>query len=172
MFFYESTTMNYLKSSFTRNLFFSLALFGLATVALPGKAIAASLDEAVNAGTFEEVIGRSSGIEETLDGVAKAISKIKNETYDIPGGSMSAALGQYVKQSGIDIDFDAAKLEGITTAGVKGTYSARKGLAILLKGSGLQAVKQASLNPIASSYIIQKAAAAGASGSIEERGGA
>jgi len=159
--------MNYLKSSFTKNLFFSLALFGLATVALPGKAIAASLDEVVNAGTFEKVIGLSSGIEETFDGVANTLSKIKNETYDIPGGSMSTALGQYVKQSGIDIDFDAAKLEGITSAGVKGTYSARKGLAILLKGSGLQAVKQASLNPIASSYIIQKAAVAAASGSTE-----
>ena len=125
------------------------------------------MDEAVNAGTFEEVIGRSSGIEETVDRVAKTISKIKNGTYDIPGGSMSAALGQYAEQSGINIDFDAAALESITTAGVKGIYSARKGLAILLRGSGLQAVKQASLNPLASSYFIQKAAVAGASGSIE-----
>lgn len=159
--------MNYLKNSFTRNLFFSLVLFGLVTIAQSGKTFAASLDEVVNAGTFEEVVGRSSGIEETVDRVAKTISKIRNETYDIPGGSMSAALEQYVKQSGIDIDFDAATLESITTGGVKGTYSAREGLAILLKGSGLQAVKQASLNPIASSYIIQKAAVAGASGSIE-----
>ena len=159
--------MTYLKNIFTRNLFILLALFGLATIAQSDKTFAASLDEVVNAGTFEEVIGRSSGIEEAFDGVAKTISKIKYETYDIPGGSMSIALGQYVKQSGIDIDFDAAELENITTAGVKGTYSARKGLALLLRGSGMQAVKQASLNPIASSYIIQRAGVAAASGSTE-----
>jgi len=159
--------MNYLKNGFTRNLFFSLALFGLATIAQSGKTFAASLDEVVNAGSFEEVIGRSSGIEEALDGVAKTISKIRYETYDIPGGSMSTALGQYVKQSGIDVDFDAAALEGIMTIGVKGTHSAKRGLAILLRGSGMQAVKQASLNPIASSYVIQKAAVAAASGSTK-----
>ena len=117
--------MNCLKSSLTRNLFFSLALFGLAVIALSGKAFAASLDEVVKAGTFEEVVGRSSGIEETVDRVAKTISKIKNTTYDIPGGSMSAALEQYAKQSGINIDFDAAELESITTAGLKGLYSGR-----------------------------------------------
>jgi catecholate siderophore receptor len=160
--------MNCLKSSLTRNLFFSLTLFGLAVIALSGKSFAASLDEVVKAETFEEVVGRSSGIEETVDRVAKTISKIKNTTYDIPGGSMSAALEQYAKQSGINIDFDAADLESITTAGLKGIYSGREGLAVLLKGSGLQAVMQASLNPIASSYIIQKAAVAGASGSIED----
>ena len=160
--------MNYLKNSFTRNLFFSVAIFGLAAISQSGKTFATSLEEVANAGSFEEVIGLSSGIEETLDGVAKTISKIRYETYNIPSGSMSTALEQYVKQSGIDIDFDAAELEGITTIGVKGTYPARKGLAILLRGSGMQAVKQASLNPIASSYIIQKAAVAAASGSTKD----
>ena len=159
--------MNYSKNSLTRNLFFSSVLFGLVVIALSGKSFAASLDEVVKAETFEKVVGRSSGIEETVDRVAKTISKIKNKTYDIPGGSMSAALGQYAKQSGINIDFDAAELESITTAGLKGLYSGREGLAVLLRGSGLQAVMQASLNPIASSYIIQKAVVAEASGSIE-----
>jgi len=159
--------MTYLKICFVKNASFLLILFGLVTLAQSDKTFAASLDEVVNAGSFEEVIGRSSGIEEALDGVAKTISKIKYETYDIPGGSMSTALGQYVKQSGIDVDFDAAALEGIMTIGVKGTYSAKRGLAILLRGSGMQAVKQASLNPIASSYIIQKAAVAAAPGSTK-----
>jgi len=159
--------MNYLKSGPARNSFLSFTLFGLSVIALSGNTFAASLDEVVKAETFEEVVGRSSGIEETVDRAAKTISKIKNRTYDIPSGSMSAALGQYAKQSGINIDFDATELESITTAGVKGIYSAREGLAVLLRGSGLQAVMQASLNPLASSYIIQKAAVAGASGSIE-----
>ena len=100
--------MTYLKICFVKNASFLLILFGLVTLAQSDKTFAASLDEVVNAGSFEEVIGRSSGIEEALDGVAKTISKIKYETYDIPGGSMSTALGQYVKQSGIDVDFAAA----------------------------------------------------------------
>ena len=65
--------MNCLKSSLTRNLFFSLTLFGLAVIALPSKAFASSLDEVVQAETFEQVVGRSSGIEETVDRVAKTI---------------------------------------------------------------------------------------------------
>jgi catecholate siderophore receptor len=166
--FYDRFTLSHLKNFFARILFISLAIFWLAAISQSGKTFAASLEEVANAGSFEEVIGLSSGIEETLDGVAKTISKIRYETYNIPGGSMSTALEQYVKQSGIDIDFDATELEGITTIGVKGTYSAKRGLAILLRESGMQAVKQASLNPIASSYIIQKAAVAAASRSTKD----
>jgi len=152
---------------FSKISLYLLVIFGLATIAQPGKAVAASLADAAKAETIEDAVGRSSGIERVVDGVGNLVTTLKNETYNIPGGPLSAALEEYKKQTGVTIDYNASELEGITTAGVKGSHSIKKGLNLILEGSGFQAVKQLSLNPIASSYVIQKAAVATASGSVE-----
>tara|TARA_Y100001936_G_scaffold254062_1_gene324294 strand:- start:12690 stop:15281 length:2592 start_codon:yes stop_codon:yes gene_type:complete len=166
--FYRRKAVKDKKNYFSKISLYLLIVFGLATIAQSDKSVAASLlENAAKAETIEDAVGRSSGMERVVDGVGNLVNTLKNEAYDIPGGPLSAALEAYKKQTGITIDYNASELEGIKTAGVKGSYSIKKGLNIILDGSGFQAVKQLSLNPIASSYVIQKAGVATATGSVE-----
>jgi len=73
------------------------------------------------------------------------------QTYNISAGSLKNALDHFIKQTGIILSYDSAKIEGITTKGLKGKFSIQKGLDRLLAESGLQAVPQAE------GYIVKKA---------------
>ena len=65
------------------------------------------------------------------------------QAYDISSSPMEAALDQFAKQTGVDISFSAAEVQGITTQQLKGSFTASAGLNHLLAGSGLEAVPQA-----------------------------
>ncbi|MEE8288570.1 MAG: TonB-dependent siderophore receptor [Nitrosomonadaceae bacterium] len=79
------------------------------------------------------------------------VAGITEQTYNISAGSLKNALDHFIKQTGIILSYDSAKIEGITTKGLKGKFSIQKGLDRLLAESGLQAVPQAE------GYIVKKA---------------
>lgn len=59
--------------------------------------------------------------------------------YAIPAGSLSDALNSFARQSGMQLNYDAALTQGRTTAGLDGHLVWRDALARLLSGTGLVA---------------------------------
>jgi len=76
------------------------------------------------------------------------------QIYNISAGSLKNALDQFTKQTGVSLSYDATELEGITTRGLNGKFSVKRGLDRLLAESGLQAVPQVE------GYIVRKDQAA------------
>lgn len=72
------------------------------------------------------------------------------QIYNISAGSLKNALDQFTKQTGVSLSYDATELEGITTRGLNGKFSVKRGLDRLLAESGLQAVPQVE------GYIVRK----------------
>ncbi len=79
--------------------------------------------------------------------------------YDIPAGPLDEALGRFGSEAGILLPFSPAVTEGLRSPGLRGSYSVEAGLAALLAGTGLQAVRQAN-----GSYALAPAARADAGG--------
>ncbi|MFJ4067729.1 TonB-dependent siderophore receptor [Pseudomonas sp. NPDC089996] len=71
--------------------------------------------------------------------------------YAIPAGSLDQALNHFASQSGILLSADAILTTGKRSPGLSGTYSVKDGLAQLLAGTGLRALKSAD------SYIVEVA---------------
>jgi catecholate siderophore receptor len=122
--------VRYLQICLSKIAFFLLAFFGLATTALSDNIFAA---------------------ETIVDAVSNIVDDVTNQTYEISAGPLNNALDHYSKQTGISLSYDATKIEGIKTKGIKGRFSTQKGLDLLLAGTGLQAVQQDG------GYIVQKA---------------
>lgn len=57
--------------------------------------------------------------------------------YDIPAGSMGAALNAFADKSELHVLYDSAVTDRLTTRGLFGAYSVREGLDRILSGSGL-----------------------------------
>lgn len=57
-------------------------------------------------------------------------------SYDIQPGPLAAALTRFAQQSGAAISIDAAKIEGLRTEGLHGTYATEDGFRLLLRGTG------------------------------------
>lgn len=60
--------------------------------------------------------------------------------YDIPAGSLSAALNQFAAAAGIFLAGDARLTGGRSSPGLQGEYTVDEALARLLRGSGVDAV--------------------------------
>jgi iron complex outermembrane receptor protein len=58
------------------------------------------------------------------------------ETFNIPRGTLSAALDAYTAQSGVDLAVSAQALKGVQTRGVAGDMSPEEALARILTGTG------------------------------------
>ncbi|MDJ0275273.1 TonB-dependent siderophore receptor [Sphingomonas sp. 2R-10] len=58
-------------------------------------------------------------------------------SYDIPAQPLGSALRDYMRQSGVQVGFPSEIGEGITTATVRGSFSAAEALSRLLTGTGL-----------------------------------
>ena len=71
--------------------------------------------------------------------------------YAIPAGGLDQALNHFASQSGILLSADAHLTTGKRSLGLSGTYSVKEGLAQLLAGTGLRALKSAD------SYIVEVA---------------
>lgn len=63
--------------------------------------------------------------------------------FAIAPGSLEAALAQFAATAGVSLSFEPAAAQGRQSAGLHGRYSAESALQQLLKGSALQAVRQA-----------------------------
>ncbi len=63
-------------------------------------------------------------------------------TYNIPAGSLAAALSQFAAASGVTISFSSGETSGLQSPGLRGDYELQQGFSQLLQGSGLQ-IRQA-----------------------------
>ncbi|AYA03392.1 TonB-dependent siderophore receptor [Acinetobacter sp. WCHAc010034] len=97
-----------------------------------------------------------------------AFSKeISAKNYQIAAGDLSAAVNQFAIQSGVALSSDNARLSGLKTAGLKGTYTVEQGLQKLLENTPLQAKKINQGYVLADKASSQKASpAASTAGSV------
>lgn len=100
----------------------------------------------------------------SVSAFSKEIS-VKN--YQIAAGDLSAAVNQFAIQSGVALSSDNARLSGLRTAGLKGTYTVEQGFQKLLENTPLQAKKINQGYVLADKASSQKASpAASAAGSV------
>ncbi|NWF08278.1 TonB-dependent receptor [Pseudomonas salomonii] len=59
-------------------------------------------------------------------------------SYQVPAGSLSAALTRFAGLAGVNLSVDPALVSGRSSAGLSGEYGVEEGFAQLLAGSGLQ----------------------------------
>lgn len=62
--------------------------------------------------------------------------------YDIPAGALDRALKTFASDAGVMLSADAALTASKSSPGLKGSYTVAQGFAVLLAGSGLQAVEE------------------------------
>lgn len=60
--------------------------------------------------------------------------------YEVPAGTLSAALTRFAGQAGVNLSVDPALLNGRNSAGLSGDFAVEEGFAQLLQGTGLQLV--------------------------------
>ena len=59
------------------------------------------------------------------------------QSYDIPAGPLAMALNRFIETSGVALVYDSALTSGLSSSGLKGSYSTTEALSRLLAGSGL-----------------------------------
>ncbi|MEX5688813.1 MULTISPECIES: TonB-dependent receptor [Pseudomonas] len=59
-------------------------------------------------------------------------------SYQVPAGSLSAALTRFAGLAGVNLSVDPALVSGRNSPGLSGNYAVEEGFARLLQGSGLQ----------------------------------
>ncbi|WP_319006055.1 TonB-dependent siderophore receptor [Methylobacillus gramineus] len=62
--------------------------------------------------------------------------------YDIPAGTLESALTSFGRHAGILLSYPTSTTNNLNSQGLKGDYTVQEGLAVLLQGTALQAVKQ------------------------------
>ena len=80
---------------------------------------------------------------------APASASEQSRSYAIPAGGLDQALNRFASEAGILLSADAQLTTGKRSLGLNGTYSVKDGLAQLLAGTGLRALKSAD------SYIVE-----------------
>lgn len=63
-------------------------------------------------------------------------------SYQISAGSLTQALNRFAAEAGVTVQFSPELTRGLDSLGLRGTYSAEQGLAALLAGSGLEALRR------------------------------
>lgn len=63
-------------------------------------------------------------------------------SYVVPAGSLHQALDSFARRAGVNLTYDAALLEGLTTQGINGRFTTSEALERLLADSNLQAISQ------------------------------
>ncbi len=76
-------------------------------------------------------------------------------SYQVPAGSLGAALTRFAGLSGVNLAVDPALVSGRGSSGLSGEYAVEEGFARLLQGSGLQ------LQPMGEQAYMLDAGAAG-----------
>ncbi|XVJ47181.1 TonB-dependent siderophore receptor [Pseudomonas sp. UBT] len=62
----------------------------------------------------------------------------ERRSYEVPAGSLSAALTRFAGLAGVNLSVDPALVSGHNSSGLSGEYAVEEGFARLLQGSGLQ----------------------------------
>jgi outer membrane receptor protein involved in Fe transport len=81
-----------------------------------------------------------SGLVVTSTAHAQSTPSVAARAYDIPAGDLAAALNKFSNQSGLQVLFDTALVQGRTAPAVRGTMDAHQALQHLLEGSSLRPV--------------------------------
>lgn len=63
-------------------------------------------------------------------------------SYDIPAGPLASALTRFSHEAGVYLVGAGSLAEGVTSPGLQGSYTVSAGLALLLAGTGLEAIQQ------------------------------
>ncbi|MFF7065654.1 TonB-dependent siderophore receptor [Pseudomonas sp. NPDC008258] len=63
------------------------------------------------------------------------------QAYRIAPGPLGAALNQFARDAGVVLSFETALTDGRHTPGLQGRYSVDQGFAVLLQGTGLEALR-------------------------------
>ncbi|MEG2030292.1 MAG: TonB-dependent receptor [Janthinobacterium sp.] len=64
------------------------------------------------------------------------------QAFSVPAGSLGLALNSFAAAAGIELTVEASLLQGKSSAGLSGSYSVPEGFYELLRGHGLQAVRE------------------------------
>src|SRR5471032_3691209 len=70
--------------------------------------------------------------------VSYAEDSSARRSYQVPAGSLSAALTRFAGLCGVNLSIDPALVSGRNSSGLSGEYGVEEGFARLLQGSGLQ----------------------------------
>src|SRR5262245_52511957 len=70
------------------------------------------------------------------------VVQAQTSAFNIAAGPLSSALDQFARAAGINLAYDDALVNGLSTAGLSGTFSVSDGLSLLLAGSGITAIPQ------------------------------
>lgn len=76
--------------------------------------------------------------------------------YDIPAGSLAAAISQFAAASGVTISFSHEEADGLWSSGLHGSFELEQGFAHLLQGTGLRIQQMGEKR-----YVLSKAPAEG-----------
>lgn len=83
--------------------------------------------------------------------------------FSVPAGPLAAALDRFARTAGVNLAYDAATIQGLSTQGLTGDHPIATGLARLLAGTGLEALSQPgggySLRKAANAPLAQASAA-------------
>lgn len=74
-----------------------------------------------------------------------------SQQYAIPAGALDVMLDRFARHAGINLSYDPALVQGLTTSGLQGNYTAAAGLTTLLSDSPLEAVAQSG-----GGFVLQK----------------
>lgn len=80
-----------------------------------------------------------------VSGWANAASQ-SAQAFDIAAGPLASALNQFGQSAHILLSYPAQLVEGKNSPGLHGQHAVDSGLAVLLSGTGLQAVREANGN--------------------------
>ncbi|MBW3508560.1 TonB-dependent receptor [Janthinobacterium sp. NKUCC06_STL] len=102
---------------------------------------------------------------------AQAVAQTAPATasYSIPAGPLAGALNRYAQQAGVSIVIDASKVQGLTSAGLQGSYAVDDGFAMLLRGSGYAIGKTSTGYVLVAAPAVAAPTAAASSASAAER---
>ncbi len=93
-------------------------------------------------------------------------ARVQNQaarSYRIEAGPLASVLGRFAAASGVALSFDPASTRTLNSGGLQGNYTVRAGFAVLLAGTGLEAVEGG-----AGEFTLRKSAASAASASSGE----
>jgi iron complex outermembrane receptor protein len=79
----------------------------------------------------------------------------ESRSYDIPAGTLEDVLSRFGREAGIMLSFRPDITAGRHSEGLRGSYSVQGGLAALLGGTGIEAVRQSN-----GSYVLNRPAGA------------
>ena len=63
-------------------------------------------------------------------------------SFDIAAGPLEPALARFAGAAGVNLSYEPELVQGVSTAGLRGSHTAAAGLGILLAGTGLDALAQ------------------------------